>query len=461
MWVALGPLAFLPCCSLHSLDYLQRDDSAGGGIASAVDGRSSGGATGAEDTGSGDIPPGGTLAGSTPETETPGQGGAFGGSAAVSSLGGGGGDPGGSGGLGMLGGGANFSGSDPGGAHAGTTVTAGGSVPAGGMTGFGEMPNDSGQGGVPRGGDGGRGNAARGGEAGIGGSSNGGASLAGNAGQDGVAGAIPEAGGGPQAGGPSPGGGGAAGGPVGAGGASGSAGSIGGTAGVCFASLLRASLVHRYEFNGTGTVVTDSVGTAHGTVINAALSGIGTVELSGSSSDQYIDLPNGMVSVLSEATLEVWVSWRGGESYQRILEFGDTTSGAEGQQGTGRTFLLLSPSSPSLLRASYRSAETGSLTADAPTALPTGTMAQVVVVLSSENQRFQLYVDGVLQAQAGGMGSLSAINDINNWLGRSQYSDDPEFAGTYHEFRIYQAALGPTEIQASFALGPDDPLNQE
>ena len=40
-------------------------------------------------------------------------------------------------------------------------------------------------------------------------------------------------------------------------------------------------LVHRYRFDGVGTTVLDSIGTAHGTVVGAALTGQGTLTLVG------------------------------------------------------------------------------------------------------------------------------------------------------------------------------------
>ena len=52
--------------------------------------------------------------------------------------------------------------------------------------------------------------------------------------------------------------------------------------------------------------------------------------------------------------------------------------------------------------------------------------------------------------------SLGALNDVNNWLGRSQWVFDEEFAGTLHEFRIYSRALTPAEIVADNAAGPDN-----
>jgi len=50
---------------------------------------------------------------------------------------------------------------------------------------------------------------------------------------------------------------------------------------------------------------------------------------------------------------------------------------------------------------------------------------------------------------------LASITDINNWLGRSQFSQDPEFGGSHDEFRIYNRALSPAQIQGSFDAGPD------
>ena len=50
---------------------------------------------------------------------------------------------------------------------------------------------------------------------------------------------------------------------------------------------------------------------------------------------------------------------------------------------------------------------------------------------------------------------LTVINDINNWLGRSQFIADAELQGTYYEFRIYSGALTPELIDISYLGGPD------
>src|SRR5262245_29426140 len=57
---------------------------------------------------------------------------------------------------------------------------------------------------------------------------------------------------------------------------------------------LRRLLAHRYTFDGSGSNVLDSVGSAHGTSIGASLDGSGKLSLA--SSEQYVDLPSGLIS---------------------------------------------------------------------------------------------------------------------------------------------------------------------
>jgi hypothetical protein len=46
----------------------------------------------------------------------------------------------------------------------------------------------------------------------------------------------------------------------------------------------------------------------------------------------------------------------------------------------------------------------------------------------------------------------------NNYIGRSQYPD-PHFNGVIDEFRIHNEALSPSEIAATYALGPTQLLS--
>lgn len=223
---------------------------------------------------------------------------------------------------------------------------------------------------------------------------------------------------------------------------------------------LRSALLHRYSFDGSGTEARDTKGTDHGTIVNTTITGTGSLLLSGTTSDQYVDLGAGLVSGLTDATFEVWTTWNGGNAWQRIFDFGNSTNGA-GMQGNGETYLFLTPNgAPSgtrTLRAIFTTDGTGGETVAAgPAALPTGAISHIAVVFDDTNDTLTLYLNGVSTASATSFtGQLSTLIDENVWLGRSNYSADPEYGGTLHEFRIYDAALNAAQVQTSFASGPD------
>jgi hypothetical protein len=109
------------------------------------------------------------------------------------------------------------------------------------------------------------------------------------------------------------------------------------------------------------------------------------------------------------------------------------------------------------MRASYSTNGTASETiVNASTGpLSTGARKHVVVVIDDAANTMFLYLDGAQVGFVQLLGTLSAINDANCWLGRSQFAADPEFNGTLYEFRIYNIALSATQVQASFTAGSD------
>ncbi len=365
----------------------------------------------------------------------------------------------------------------------GTTETTGGAA-VGGVDGTGSTGGTTGGGGAQSGGSGGSGG---GGATGGGGLATGGAVSGGNAGATGGASGAAGRTSGAESGGTS-GDGGAAGGASGAesGGTSSGEGGDGGAeasgGALCASSpasceTLRGALVHRYRFEGTGTTVTDSVAGANGTVKGGAtLSGDGELSLVGGTAYQpdYVDLPNGIVSALTDATFETWIVWNGGQPWQRVFDFGDAmylncvyggTSAPEGQPGAcGRTYLYLIASTDadegSVIRTAYMK-QPGEHPDDrqaleGPRA-PTQAVLHLAVVVDDAQDRIQLFVDGAPQGAMTFYDHLSDLRDINNWLGRSQFADDATngFDGTYLEFRIYGAALSADELETSYLEGPD------
>ena len=99
---------------------------------------------------------------------------------------------------------------------------------------------------------------------------------------------------------------------------------------------------------------------------------------------------------------------------------------------------------------------TASLTASCALSLLMGCTPTTTFVHSDTALgRVVLYRNGAFEGSVAFADSLSLLNDINNWLGRSQYAVDPSFSGTFHEFRIYNVALSAPAIQTSFLGGPD------
>jgi Concanavalin A-like lectin/glucanases superfamily len=227
-------------------------------------------------------------------------------------------------------------------------------------------------------------------------------------------------------------------------------------------------LAHRYRFSGSGSVISDSVGTAHGTTVGATLSN-GKVSLSGN--DQYVDLPNGLISTLESVTVEAWVNWLANPSnsdadWQTIFSFG-ANAGGEGVQGEGSTYLYLTAKSGDSdeIRAGYTlTGFNNEIFADGDRALPVSSDltrgTQVVLVVNASQGSLAVYIDGTLEVAttSGQAIELSAIGDVNNWLGRSQFASDPEFAGEILDFRIYGSPLSAAQVGLAFGLGADADL---
>lgn len=224
---------------------------------------------------------------------------------------------------------------------------------------------------------------------------------------------------------------------------------------------LKSLLIHRYDFEGSGTAVKDRVGSAHGVVARGAtlskLNGEGVVLLGGGDVGAYVDLPNGLVSSLKNATFEAWVTWGGGSNWQRIFDFGDSTASVpENNQASGKTYLFVTPSSGSNVVQIGYSLASVSKELDVPGAAPLPqSLCQVVAVANDDGDELALYVNGSRVGATAWTGQLSQINDVNVWLGRSQYVADAELNAVYHEFRVYGAALTDAQVASTFHAGTD------
>jgi len=219
---------------------------------------------------------------------------------------------------------------------------------------------------------------------------------------------------------------------------------------------------HAYAFDAS---LDDSVGDAHGEDPGGLdLQGSrGAVALSGAA-DSYVDLPNGIISVAAadgSITLDGVVSFTEPvEQHVRLFDVGTTNVGEVVGPGGG-------PYSAGNDVNLWVSVETGSgvgfrydpgagdfvgITAPRPAAT---SPVQLTLVIDDDTT-MRAYVDGLFvgEADISTVSSVALIDDVNNWLGRSNWSEDPNFTGSIHAFRVYDVALSSEQV---LRLSTEDP----
>ncbi|HEU0008367.1 MAG TPA: LamG-like jellyroll fold domain-containing protein, partial [Verrucomicrobiae bacterium] len=264
------------------------------------------------------------------------------------------------------------------------------------------------------------------------------------------------------------------------------------------ASYVDVAPIHRYRFaNPAGpgpdeSSITDSIGTAHGTVQgNGALfTGTRVTIPGGASSDAaYIDLPNGLLSVNSsdsggsgQITLEGWTKVTGNRQWSRILDWGssDISTIADDQPGGLVGGELLGPGGVGantgqgmdyLFYDAQNNVNTARRDVDIRNIDPPEGPEQAV---GFDTPNFQIDFHwaitwdengGVIRVYENGneVGSFgvdtvqnrfSKYHDVNVWLGRSNWTGDQNMQGEYDEFRIYNKVLTGQELARSFVAGP-------
>jgi Concanavalin A-like lectin/glucanases superfamily len=215
-----------------------------------------------------------------------------------------------------------------------------------------------------------------------------------------------------------------------------------------------ANLIHRYSFNGEGERVVDSIGAADGALEGGAvLDGAGHAALDGK--DDYVNLPNGLISGLESATLIGWLSWSGGPCWQRAFDFGSTDAG-EDVSGNATSSLfatpLRCPGTGPTATFEDRTGPVGSVDSDVP--FPVLMDSPLVVVVDGSVGQLRMYAAGAALGTGKAL-PLSGLSDVNDWLGRSQWVQDLYLRGTYDEFRIYDIALSDEALLAIEAAGPE------
>ena len=228
------------------------------------------------------------------------------------------------------------------------------------------------------------------------------------------------------------------------------------TSSVATLTVLTAAdaLIHRYTFNGNAN---DSVGTAHGTLMNTALIVSNAVTMDGVNG--YVDLPNDLFTNLNSVTFEAWATDLGSAGWARLWDFGTSTEG-ENITGTGSNYMMFTWPSGNLgstsVRGEYRIAPGAVQIIEVGPRPSQGVKHHFVWTQDAVSQTAKLYMDGICIGTNSTLTYTPAAMGptFNDWLGRSQFND-PYFKGTIDEFRIYNLALSAPQVADNFASGPD------
>jgi uncharacterized repeat protein (TIGR03806 family) len=195
----------------------------------------------------------------------------------------------------------------------------------------------------------------------------------------------------------------------------------------------------------------------------------------------YIDLPNGLISSKTNLTVEVWAAPEGDMPYGRVFDFGRCTdAGTHGPgaapgeivdiNGQGSipgetsaedtlylTFQAADDPDAQRMDAKVDGIDQPGLHHDSALETNEGTLYHYVMTFEDtvDGGVVTWYRDGSEVYSSEVSFHLSELEDVNNWLGRSQWTTDWNANASFSEFRIWDNALTPAEISNNYAAGPD------
>ena len=152
-------------------------------------------------------------------------------------------------------------------------------------------------------------------------------------------------------------------------------------------------------------------------------------------SNAYLQLPY-EVADMDEMTIAMWVNWRSsGTSWSRIFDFGNGTD----------HYMFLTPSNGSVMRFAIKNGG-NEQQVDCKSKLQSNVWKHVAVVIGKD--KTSIYINGEEAASSTNVTIRpSDIRPSLNYVGRSQFKQDPTFVGFLDDMRIYNYALSAEEVK--------------
>jgi len=209
------------------------------------------------------------------------------------------------------------------------------------------------------------------------------------------------------------------------------------------------ALAHRYSFSSSpSNVAWDSIGMTHGMLQGNAAITNNALNLTGASGD-YVNLPGGLVSGSSAATIEFWAAFGTNGNWARAFNFGDISNAA------GRNFLSFSPHTVANNAQLSLTTTAGALSLNPPGFFDNLAL-QVDCVLDPVSGYEAIYTNGVLlSATTGATPPLNSVSTAWSFVGRSLFGTDAWLNVTIDEFRIYAGRLTPGQMALNGRFGPN------
>ena len=230
--------------------------------------------------------------------------------------------------------------------------------------------------------------------------------------------------------------------------------------------------VHRWSFNNPagaatdGSSIADSIGGLEAVVRgnNGSFTGTGLTVPGGVGGDSpaYVDLPNGIISSNERISIELWATQTTNKTWSRMMSFGVSTAGevtGPGGSFDGSENLVLYGNQDG--NAHNRVQRTGGTISNGANArlsnnsVQLGTEFHYAMVFDPDFAEWRLYRNGFLMEVLPETQGPKSIEDVNNWLGRSEFANDQYFNGTFNELRIYNYTLSESEIRGNTLAGAD------
>lgn len=164
------------------------------------------------------------------------------------------------------------------------------------------------------------------------------------------------------------------------------------------------------------------------------------IDLNGSSN--FVQLPAGVASG-DAFSFAGWVKWDGGNNWQRIFDFGKDTD----------SYLFLTPSNGSTMRFAIKNHGSEQIVETSP--LTVGQWTHVAVTLGGGSAK--LYVNGALVDTNNGVTlKPSDVNPTYNYLGDSQFVNDPLLNGRLDDVLVTDYVLTPAQIAGLMVNAPPE-----